>query len=124
MDFNWKKLNFPESNKLESVKKYVLDLKLRTDPENYVLTNDIDFTDLNFNTEVVFNRLETLGENEYHTLSGMNYTYNVSGNKKAIISLIASSISNVIFKDVSITTEQTSNNSYVNIIVYISKRFS
>ena len=41
MDFNWKKLNFPESNKLESVKKYVLDLKLRTDPENYVYYHDV-----------------------------------------------------------------------------------
>jgi hypothetical protein len=41
MDFNWKKLNFPESNKLEYVKKYVLDLKLRTDPESYVYYHDV-----------------------------------------------------------------------------------
>ena len=39
MDFNWKKLNFPEVNRLEYIKKYVLDLKLRTDP--YVYFHDI-----------------------------------------------------------------------------------
>ena len=39
MDFNWKKLNFPEVNRLEYIKKYVLDLKLRTYP--YVYFHDI-----------------------------------------------------------------------------------
>ncbi len=41
MDFNWKKLNFPETNKLEFIKKYVLDLKLRSDPENFVYYHDV-----------------------------------------------------------------------------------
>jgi hypothetical protein len=40
-DFNWKKLNFPEQNKLEYIKKYVLELKLRSDPENYVYFHDV-----------------------------------------------------------------------------------
>ena len=40
-DFNWKKLNFPEQNKLEYIKKYVLELKLRSDPENYVYYHDV-----------------------------------------------------------------------------------
>ena len=31
MDYNWKKLNFPEKGKLEYVKKFVSDLKLRSD---------------------------------------------------------------------------------------------
>jgi hypothetical protein len=41
MDFTWKKLNFPETNKIEYVKKYVSDLKLRTDPEDYVYFHDV-----------------------------------------------------------------------------------
>ena len=40
-DFSWKKLNFPDVNKLEYIKKYVLDLKLRSDPENYVYFHDV-----------------------------------------------------------------------------------
>ena len=41
MDFNWKKLNFPEKNKLEHVKKFVTNLKLRTDSENNVYYLDV-----------------------------------------------------------------------------------
>ena len=33
MDYNWKKLNFPEKGKLEYVKKFVSDLKLRSDQD-------------------------------------------------------------------------------------------
>ena len=40
-DFSWKKLNFPDTNKLEYIKKYVLELKLRSDPENYVYFHDV-----------------------------------------------------------------------------------
>ena len=40
-DFSWKKLNFPDVNKLEYIKKYVLDLKLRSDPENFVYFHDV-----------------------------------------------------------------------------------
>ena len=43
MDFNWKKLNFPEENKLEYIKKYVSDLKLRNDQENFVYFHDVLF---------------------------------------------------------------------------------
>ena len=41
MDFNWKKLNFPEYRKLEHIKKYVSELKLRTDDEDNVYYLDI-----------------------------------------------------------------------------------
>ena len=41
MDFNWKKLNFPEKGKLEHVKKFVSDLKLRSDSENNVYYLDV-----------------------------------------------------------------------------------
>ena len=40
MDYNWKKLNFPEKGKLEYVKKFVSDLKLRSDKEDYVYYHD------------------------------------------------------------------------------------
>ena len=40
-DFNWKKLNFPEHRKLEHIKKYVSELKLRTDDEDNVYYLDI-----------------------------------------------------------------------------------
>ena len=43
MDFNWKKLNFPEENKLEHIKKYVLDLKLKSDQESYVYFHEVLF---------------------------------------------------------------------------------
>ena len=42
-DFNWKKLNFPEHRKLEHIKKYVSELKLRTDDEDNVYYLDIIF---------------------------------------------------------------------------------
>ena len=40
-DFNWKKLNFPEYRKLEHIKKYVTELKLRTDDEDNVYYLDV-----------------------------------------------------------------------------------
>ena len=43
MDFNWKKLNFPEKKKLEHVKKFVSDLKLRSDNDNNVYYLDVVF---------------------------------------------------------------------------------
>ena len=43
MDFNWKKLNFPEKGKLEHIKKFVMDLKLRSDSENNVYYLDVIF---------------------------------------------------------------------------------
>ena len=47
MDFNWKKLNFPEQGKLENVKKYVTDLKLRTDDDDYVYYHDVIYKIIN-----------------------------------------------------------------------------
>ena len=41
MDFNWKKLNFPEQGKLEYVKKFVSELKLRTDKDDNVYYLDV-----------------------------------------------------------------------------------
>ena len=47
MDFSWKKLNFPEFRKSEHIKKYVADLKLRTDDEDNVYYLDIVYKVLN-----------------------------------------------------------------------------
>ena len=41
MDYNWKKLNFPEKGKLEYVKKFVSDLKLRNDHEDNIYYLDV-----------------------------------------------------------------------------------
>ena len=41
MDFNWKKLNFPEFRKSEHIKKYIADLKLRTDEEDNIYYLDL-----------------------------------------------------------------------------------
>jgi hypothetical protein len=43
MNFNWDILYFPEKNKLEYIKKYVTDLKLFIDKDNYVYYHDVIF---------------------------------------------------------------------------------
>lgn len=87
------------------------------DPENYILTNDIDFTDKNFNTKVVFNRLEG-DSNNPPTISGMHISYNSTSidNNFSIISCITTSIKNVNFNDISIINSKKSNNYNFNII--------
>ena len=47
MDFNWKKLNFPEQGKLEHVKRYITELKLRTDDDGYVYYHDVIYKIIN-----------------------------------------------------------------------------
>lgn len=86
--------------------------------ENYLLINDIDFTGLPFNRDVVFNRLETISETETHSLIGMSYTHNASKADLNIIKKVITSIKNINFVDVNIKFTQTSNNDYVNIIDY------
>ena len=43
IDLNWNKINFPESNKLEAIKKFISDLQLRSDPEDCVYFHDVLF---------------------------------------------------------------------------------
>lgn len=43
LEFTWKKLQFPEMNKIEHIKKYITDLRLRSDNENYVYFHDVLF---------------------------------------------------------------------------------
>jgi hypothetical protein len=47
MEFNWKKLNFPEQGKLEAIKKYVSELKLRTDDDDFVYYHDVIYKIIN-----------------------------------------------------------------------------
>ena len=47
MEFNWKKLNFPEQGKMESIKKYVTELKLRADDDDYVYYHDVIYKIIN-----------------------------------------------------------------------------
>ena len=46
-EFNWKKLNFPEQGKNEAIKKYVSELRLRTDDEDYVYYHDVIYKIIN-----------------------------------------------------------------------------
>ena len=55
MDFNWKKLNFPEQGKMEHIKKYVTELKLRTDNEDYVYYHDVIY-------KIIFKQMGSLIE--------------------------------------------------------------
>ena len=89
-----------------------------SDAENYVLTNDIDFTGLDFKKGVVFNRLETPSKTEHYTLKGFRYNSNVSGNNKAIINKVVTSLRNINFEDIKISNTQGTNNSYINLINY------
>ena len=43
IDLNWNKINFPETNKLEAIKKFISDLQLRSDPEDCVYFHDVLF---------------------------------------------------------------------------------
>ena len=89
------------------------------DAENYILLNDIDFTGLTFNRDVVFNRLETVSDDEVHTLKGMKFTQTSSKADLNIIKKIMTSIKNIKFEDVDIQFLQSSNNDYTNIICYM-----
>ena len=43
MELNWRKLNFPEKGKLEYIKKYINDLELYYDFEDYIYYHDVIF---------------------------------------------------------------------------------
>ena len=84
-----------------------------TDPENYRLIADIDFSNkVNVNTEVVFNRLE--GTDGGHTLK--NLEISSSKTQVSFIKQINTSISNVTFDNINISS--TGSGSYAGIIQY------
>ena len=84
-----------------------------TDPENYRLIADIDFSDkVNVNTEVVFNRLE--GTDNGHTLKNLEIIS--TKNNLSLIKQINTSISNIIFDNIKIST--TASGNYAGIIQF------
>ena len=91
----------------------------KSEAENYILVNDIDFTGLNFNRDVVFNRLETISDDEVHSLKGMHFTHKSSKADLNIIKKVMTSIKNIKFEDIDIQFTQASNNAYTNIICYM-----
>ena len=84
-----------------------------TDPENYRLIADIDFSNkVNVNTEVVFNRLE--GTDDGHTLK--NLEISSSKTQVSFIKQINTIISNVTFDNINISS--TGSGIYAGIILY------
>ena len=87
--------------------------------ENYLLMADLDFSSRkDINLGVLINRLETTGEDEYHTLSGIEI--NVDKNKIGtnIIQKVIGGMKNIIFDDVKIKDTSTGTNNYSNLIMY------
>lgn len=86
-----------------------------TDPENYRLIADIDFSNkVNVNTGVVFNRLE--GTDGGHTLKNLDIVVSNNVNNISFIRQVDSSLSNVIFDNINIIS--TGSGSYAGIILY------
>ena len=84
-----------------------------TDPENYRLIADIDFSNkVNVNTGVVFNRLE--GTDGGHTLKNLEITSTKA--QLSFIRQVDTSVSNVIFDNINISS--TGSGSYAGIILY------
>ena len=87
-----------------------------TDPENYRLINDIDFSGKkNINTNVVFNRLEGLGQ----TYSLKNIDFEFTKETNALIERVDSNISNVNFENINATYSESGYNEYTGIIRYL-----
>ena len=89
-----------------------------SDAENYILKNDIDFTDKeNIKTGVVFNRLESESDDVTRTLKGINLQITTSQNDVNIIKRIDTKLSHINFENITITDKPTANNSYDGIIL-------
>lgn len=87
--------------------------------ENYLLTNNIDFTGkTNVKTKVMFNRLETPGDGIEYTISNINLEYTKGENYHNLIQKVNAAMSNVKFDNIKITDKTTGNHSYMNLIMY------
>ena len=94
-------------------------------PENYYLATDIDLSLASVQTNIIVNSL--IGETKTNPLdendtkySIYNYTEAYTANRTGvcIFEKVISGISNIKFRDISITDTSKSTNSYVNIIRY------
>ena len=87
--------------------------------ENYLLINNLDFTGkAKVKTNLMFNRLETPGDNLKYSIKNINLEYNQAGNYHALIQKISTAISNINFENITITDKTAGNQSNVNIIMY------
>lgn len=97
-------------------------MKIRKDiAENYIVDNDIDFTDFKkLEHGIKVNRLETISEDNYVTLKGINLHLKSISTHQAFISSVSSSIKNIIFDNYKIIDDETRNNhvNYFNLILY------
>ena len=89
------------------------------DAENYILMDNIDFTGLEFNTGIIINRLETEGDDVFHTISGMNLDKNVDGLNVAVINRIDTILKNINFENIKLKNADTHRNNYYNFISVI-----
>ena len=84
--------------------------------ENYILTNDIDFTGKTMiKTDVKFNRLETPGENLHFALKNINLEYTSGNTAHVLINRINRTLYNVKFEN--ITINDTSSGSYATSVI-------
>lgn len=91
----------------------------KIDAENYLLMNDIDFTGkTNVNLQVLFNRLETVSDDEVHTLKGITIDIAKNTSNVSIIQSVSASIKNINFENIKITDTSTGANNYINLIRY------
>lgn len=82
--------------------------------ENYRLTGDIDFQNYeNINHNVLFNRLEGIGDG--YTLK--NITLNLDESFQGLIGLINNSMKNISFENINITQTKSGTTYYVGVIV-------
>ncbi len=85
--------------------------------ENYRLMADIDLSRVDkIQTEVMFNRLVTMNDNIYHTISNVDLSYNTDLTSRSFIKKVIKEMSNVKFDNIKIKDTSTKNNNYINII--------
>ena len=88
-----------------------------TDPENYLLMIDLDFTGKkDANRNIVLNRLETTGTNEVRTIKGITINNSVNKNSVNIIQKVLGNMKNINFQNITINDNSPGTNNYVNII--------
>ena len=90
-----------------------------TTPENYKLEANLDFTGVaKNNTNIIVNRLETVRDDVWYTIKGININIKSNVNGRGVIEKVNTRLANIIFEDITINDTTTSANNYRNIINY------
>jgi len=91
----------------------------KTVAENYVITNDIDFTGrTNINVGVLFNRLETPSSELKYSIKGMDIEFKTNKNYNGVIQKILTSLKYVTFDDIEIIDNTATARNYDNLIMF------